>query len=238
MAKEQPSTSPISVVIIDDHPVVRAGLRTALEATPGIIVCAEGCTGEGALQQVNQHRPDVVVLDVNLPDIDGIEVTRRLKATNTNTAILILTVHDDRQTIFGLLENGVAGYVLKDEALETLPTAVQAVARGEKWLSPAVTQQVIARATGQEQKEPPAQDADTLPLTPRETEVLQLLAHGLDNATIAERLVITKRTVQNHVSNIYAKLEVNTRTAAALYAIRHGLVQVSSPPDEDTGDGP
>ena len=227
------AADPLSVVIVDDHPVVRAGMRAALDGAEEIAVVAEGSSGGDALRLVAQHRPNVLVLDVNLPDTNGIEVTRRLSESGTETAILILTVHDDRETVFGLLESGAAGYALKDEALETLPDAVRAAARGESWLSPAIARQVIERATGREPAGTPQQRADALPLTPRETEVLQLLAQGLDNARIAERLVVTKRTVQNHVSTIYGKLGVATRTEAALYAIRHGLVQVSSLTDED-----
>jgi len=217
----------LQVVIIDDHPVVRAGMRTVLDTAADITVVAEGASGADALHLVNKHHPDVLVLDVNLPDINGVEVTRHLREQNTSTAILILTVHDDKQTIFGLLENGATGYVLKDEALETLTIAVRAAARGESWLSPTVARQVVRRAVEQTQSPSPAEPS-AHSLTPREMQVLRLLAQGLDNATIAQELVITKRTVQNHVSNIYGKLNAASRTEAALYAIRHGLVQVPS----------
>jgi two-component system response regulator DegU len=222
----------ITVVIVDDHPVVRAGMRTVLDAAPDVVVVAEGANGTDALRLVEQHGPDVLALDVNLPDLSGVDVTRQLRQQGAETAILILTVHDDSQTVFGLLENGATGYVLKDEALETLADAIRAAARGESWLSPAVAQQVVRRAVGNPPVEPP--EPLPLPLTPREMEVLRLLAQGLNNATIAERLVVTKRTVQNHVSNVYGKLGVSTRTEAALIAIRHRLVQV--PPVEDQHD--
>lgn len=216
----------ITVVIVDDHPIVRAGMRTVLNAAGDITVVADGARGADALSLVAAHRPDVLVLDVNLPDMNGIEVTRQLRAhaPRVSTAILILTVHNDAQTIFGLLECGAAGYVLKDDALETVVDAVRTVARGETWLSPAVARQVVQRATSREEN---STGLETLPLTPREIEVLALLAQGLDNTAIAERLVVTTRTVQNHVSAIYDKLGVDTRTQAALIAIRHGLVQVS-----------
>ncbi len=216
----------ITVVIVDDHPVVRAGMRMVLDGAADVTVLAEGASGADALRLVTQHRPDVLVLDVNLPDLNGVEVARRLRDRGTTTAILILTIYDDSQTVFGLLESGATGYVLKDEALETLVSAVRAAARGESWLSPAVARQVVRRAVG----EAPSlreQVRASIPLTPREVEVLRLLAQGLDNEAIAQRLVVTKRTVQNHVSNIYGKLEVASRTEAMLYAIRHELVQVS-----------
>ncbi len=217
----------ITVVIVDDHPLVRAGLRAVLAPTGDIRVVGEGASGADALRLVEQHRPDVLVLDVHLPDADGMKVTRMLNERRVSTAVLILTVQDDRGTVFGLLDAGATGYVLKDDALETLATAVRAAARGETWLSPAVAGLVVRRAMEKKtQSQPPE-----LPLTPRETEVLSLLAQGLDNAAIARRLVLTKRTVQNHVSNIYGKLGVSSRTEAALLAIRHGLVQIPSPKD-------
>jgi DNA-binding NarL/FixJ family response regulator len=213
----------ITVAIIDDHPVVRAGLRTILAAAADIEVVAEGSNGDDALRLAARYSPDVLVLDVNLPDLSGFEVTRRLTAQPLSTAILILTVHDDRETVLGLLEAGASGYVLKDDALETLVAAVRAVARGECWLSPAVAGQVVRRAVGEFPSTPAPRD---LPLTPRELEVLCLLAQGLDNAAIARALSVTTRTVQNHVSNIYGKLGVASRTEAALLAIRVGLVEV------------
>ncbi|MBC8254732.1 MAG: response regulator transcription factor [Ardenticatenia bacterium] len=221
----------VTVVIVDDHPVVRAGIRNVLDAAPGVTVVAEGASGADALRLVAQHRPDVLVLDVNLPDLNGLEVTQQLRLQGTATAILVLTVHDDDETVFGLLESGATGYALKDEALETLARAVQAAARGKSWLSPTVTRQVMDRALGRIQS-----SSEPRPLlTPREKEALQLLAEGLDNAAIARRLVVARRTVQNHISNIYRKLGVTSRTQAVLFAIRHGLAQGS--PVSDARDG-
>ena len=223
----------IRVVVVDDHPIVRAGLHAVLDAADDVTVVAEGTNGADALRLVAQHRPDVLVLDVNLPDLNGIEVTRQLREQRTSTVILALTVHDDSQTIFGLLESGAVGYVLKDEALETLASAVRAAAQGDSWLSPAVARQVVHRAVAQAAPSP-SLPAESSSLTPSERQVLSLLAQGLDNAAIAERLVVTKRTVQNHVSNVYGKLGVNSRTEAMLYAIRHGLAQVEAL--DDNGD--
>ncbi|MGC9398429.1 MAG: response regulator [Anaerolineae bacterium] len=220
----------ITVVIVDDHPVVREGLCAVLETAADVTVAATGSDGTDALRLVTRHRPDVLVLDVNLPDLSGVEVTRRLRAEANGPAVLILTVHDDRQTVFDLLESGADGYVLKDEAPEMLVKAVRAAARGESWLSPAVASQLVHRVA---RREPASSDPLPVPLTPREMEVLCLLAQGLDNAAIAERLVVTKRTIQNHVSTIYGKLGVDSRTQAALYAIRRGLVDVGSAPPHD-----
>lgn len=225
----------IRVIVVDDHPIVRAGLRAVLDAADDVTVVAEGTNGADALRLVAQHCPDVLVLDVNLPDLNGVEVTRQLREQRTSTAILALTVHDDSQTIFGLLESGAVGYVLKDEALETLINAVRAAAQGDSWLSPAVARQVVHRAVEQtSHTSAPVTSSESIPLTPSERQVLSLLAQGLDNAAIAEHLVITKRTVQNHISNIYGKLNVGTRTEAMLYAIRHGLAQVEAL--DDNGD--
>ena len=209
-----------TVVIIDDHPIVRAGMRAILDSAGDIDILGEGVNGADALRLVNEHDPDVLALDVSLPDMNGVAVTRTLRQQGARTAILILTVHDDPQTVFGLLESGAVGYVLKDEALETLVNAVRAAARGETWLSPAVARLVVRRAVAGS-----ASDATEAlsALTPREVEVLRLIARGLDNTAIAQELVLTKRTVQNHISNIYGKLNVASRTEAALLAIRRGL---------------
>ena len=220
----------ITTVIIDDHPVVRAGMRTVLDAAPDVTVVAEGADGHDALRLVEEQRPDVLVLDFNLPGPNGLEVTRRLRAQGSPSAVLVLTVHDDAQTVMGLLESGATGYVLKDEALETLVSAVRAAARGASWLSPAVANEVLRRVVASPRLpvEPKPGSRDCGRLTPREQEVLSLLALGLSNAAIARRLVVTKRTVQNHVSNIYSKLGVTSRTEAALVAIGRGWVEVPS----------
>ena len=211
----------IRIVIVDDHPIVRAGMRQVLEAAAQMTVVAEGASGADALRLAAQHKPDVLVLDVNLPDINGVEVTRRLRATAVPTAILILTVHDDQETVLGLLDAGAAGYVAKDDAVETLASAVRAVAGGERWVSPRFAGKVIRPAAAEKTPE------QLSPLTTRELEVLNLLARGLDNEAIAEQLKLTRRTVANHVSAIYGKLGVASRAEAILYALDHKLVHVA-----------
>jgi DNA-binding NarL/FixJ family response regulator len=224
-----------TVVIVDDHPIVRAGMRAILQSAADIEIVGEGENGADALRLVDELRPDVLALDVQLPDpspgsgqaLNGLEVTRQLRAKGAATAVLILTVHNDPQTIFGLLESGAVGYVLKDEALETLVSAVRSAARGETWLSPAVARQVVRRAV--EKVVPDFRSLEDFgSLTPREVEVLRLIARGLDNTAIAQELCLTKRTVQNHISNIYGKLGVASRTEAALLALHHGLGAASS----------
>lgn len=205
-------------------------MQAVLDAAEDVMVVAEGASGADALHLVAQHCPDVLILDVNLPDLNGVEVTRRLREQNTSTAILALTVQDDSQTVFGLLESGAVGYVLKDEALETLANAVRAAAQGHSWLSPSVARQVVHRAV-EHTSSTPSPSSRHASLTPSELRILRLIAQGLDNAAIAQRLVVTKRTVQNHINHIYDKLGVASRAEAMLYAIRHGLVQVEKPDD-------
>jgi len=221
----------ITVVIIDDHPIVRAGMRAVLEAVDDIEVLAEGGDAADALRLVEEHNPQVLVLDINLPDKSGLDVTQTLRQQDCSTAVLILTAHDDPEMVFSLLEYGATGYVLKDDALETLAAAVRAAAQGESWLSPTVASQVVQRAVRQETKQSSETEQASLtesPLTPREMEILQLLSQGLDNTAIAEKLMVTKRTVQNHISNVYGKLGVASRTEAMLLAIRNGWTQVHS----------
>jgi two-component system response regulator DegU len=222
----------ISVVVVDDHPVVRTGLMAVLGGAADIHVLAEGCCGQDALRLVNDLQPDVLILDLNLPDLNGTQVARQLCSQHSQTRILILTVNREYFSAVELLEYGALGYVLKDEALETLANAVRAVARRENWLSPAITTQVVKRAIG---KQPMSlrrgiSQINSAKLTPREVDVLRLLAQGLDNQNIASRLFLTTRTIQNHVSNIYSKLDVSNRTEAALFAIQHGISQA---PQED-----
>jgi DNA-binding NarL/FixJ family response regulator len=234
----------VTVAIVDDHPIVRAGLRSILDTASDIHVVSEGATAAEALRLSAEFRPDVLVLDVNLPDGNGLDVARTLCAQSAHPAILILTVHRDPQTVFGLLECGAVGYVLKDDALETLTYAVRAVARGESWLSPSVASQVVHRAVGLDNSRPAAgspaasrpaaEPVEDLHLTPAELRVLRLLAEGRDNAAIAAILVVTKRTVQNHISNLYGKLGVASRAEAMLFAFQHGLA--AFPPGDVKND--
>lgn len=221
----------IRVVVVDDHPIVAAGIRAILAAAGDIQVVAEGQCGRQALRLAAELRPDVLVLDVNLPDINGVEVTRQLRAQGLHTPILILTGFDDVQTVLGLLEAGATGYVVKDEAVDVLLQAVRAAAAGTTWLSPAVAGKVVQAAL----RPPSSLDPPPSPLTPRELDVLRLLAQGLDNDAIAQQLVLTKRTVQNHITIIYDKLGVASRTEALLAAVQNGWAQI--PGWRPGGDG-
>jgi DNA-binding NarL/FixJ family response regulator len=225
------------VLIADRDAELCAHLQSVLTSRGHKAVVAHD--GREALETARTHAFNLLLLDVNLPDISGVEVTRRLRTQGDQTPILILTVHKDDAYIFGLLEAGATGYVLKDDALEILPSAIRSVARGEAWLSPAITHQVVDRilhppaatitssTDGAVQSAlPHVEEIPGNPLTRREIEVLCLLAEGLDNPAIAQQLVVTTRTIQNHVSNIYSKLGIKSRTEAVLYAIRHELVNI------------
>jgi DNA-binding NarL/FixJ family response regulator len=215
------SDQTIRILIADDHPVFRFGLRALLESQPDMVVLGEAESGEQAVQMAQSLQPDVVLMDVNMPGLNGIEATRRITATASNTAILIITMFDDN-TVFTAMQAGARGYVLKGaQGLETL-RAIRAVANGEVIFSPGVAEQMTAYfARGMK----PAPDAPFPDLTPREREILERLAQGLTNAAIAEKLVLSPKTVRNQVSNIYGKLQVATRSEAVIKARESGLGQ-------------
>ena len=212
---------PIRVFIADDHPIVRAGVSGMLGKAPGL--CVVGETGDGAQVEglAVAAGADVLVLDVNMPGLDPIGVTRRLTGQSRRVQVLILSAYADEAYVTGLLSAGATGYVLKDEALDSLVHAIRAVARGETWLSQRVAGQLVRKVASHQF----AGEAEEI--TAREREVLRLLALGYANHEIADKLFITKRTVQNHVSSIYARLQLQSRAEAVLYAIRNGIVDVS-----------
>jgi NarL family two-component system response regulator LiaR len=210
----------IRVFIADDHPVVRAGVVGLLGREPDIEVVGETGDGGEVEHLVAETAPDVLVLDVNMPGLDPISITRRLMEGRLGLRVLVLSAYSDEAYVTGLLSAGATGYVLKDEALESLVGAIRAVSRGESWLSQRIAGQLARKAIAPT----PSGRADAL--TEREREVLRLLALGLPNDGIADALFISKRTVQNHVSSIYAKLELASRAEAVLYAIRHGIVEI------------
>jgi two-component system, NarL family, response regulator LiaR len=211
---------PIRVVLAEDHTLVRQGTRRILEDSGRIEVVAEAADGEEAVAAVERHDPDMAVVDIGLPRLNGIAVTRRIKATHPQVSVLILTVHDEEQYVFALLEAGAAGYLLKDVDGQDLVHAIEAVQAGESVLHPAITHKVLDRLT--RDRSDTQQPATGDPLTDREHEVLELAARGLPNKQIATTLGLSVRTVEAHLSRTFHKLQVGSRTEATLHGLRHG----------------
>lgn len=214
--------------------MVREGTRQLLEREPDLEVVGEAADGAQAVALVERLRPDVAIMDISMPVMTGIEATRRIKASHPNTAILILTAYDDDQYVFALLEAGAAGYLLKDVPSAEVVRAVRSVHAGEPVLHPAIARKVLARFAGSaEQAEAVlAGDTGAQPLTDREQEVLQLAACGLSNAEISSRLYLSIRTVQVHLTHIFNKLGVGSRTEAVIAGLKSGLLKL-----EDLGEG-
>ena len=211
-------SEPIRVILADDHPLVRQGIRLFLEEADDVIVVAEATDGSEAVRLVEEHLPDVAVLDIQMPGLSGIEATRQIKARFPQVRVLILTAYDEEPYVLALLQAGANGYLLKSADADELVRAVRAVHRGESALSP----QAAARVVHQIQSEQAFAQVEAL--TSRETEVLRLAAQGLTNIAIGHELGISARTVQGHLSNIYGKLEVQSRTEAVTEALRRGWI--------------
>jgi DNA-binding NarL/FixJ family response regulator len=213
------NTDPIEVVLVEDHPMFRVGLRTRLEHEPDLAVVGEAGTGEQALELVEQLAPDVVVVDLNLPGLGGIEVIRRLGITAPRVAPLVLTMLDD-ESVFGAVRAGARGYLLKDAEPERIVSAIRAVAAGEAVFSGTVARRLLQLAAPLPGAARPAVFAG---LTDREHEILALLADGLSNAAIGQRLGLRPKTVRNYVSNVLTKLQSADRAEAILQARNAGL---------------
>jgi NarL family two-component system response regulator LiaR len=214
------------VLIADDHPVVRQGLRSFLQLQPDLEVVGEAADGEEAVTRAGDMLPDVVLLDLLMPRVSGIQAIRRIRGASPNTRIIVLTSYADDSKVVPAVRAGAAAYLLKDAEPHELADAIRAVHRGEGLLHPAVTARVlqeVARGSRSRLREI---------LTERELDVLGLIAHGRSNREIARDLAISEKTVKTHVSNLLAKLQVADRTQAALYAVREGLI------DEEGEIGP
>ena len=214
-------SDPIRVFVADDHAIVRKGIAAVLEIVPDIEVVGEAENGRDAVRQVEALQPDVILMDLVMPEMDGIEAIRRIKERQPGARILVLTTFAGEDQILPAIKAGALGYHLKDSRPQELAQAIRQVHRGESSLHP-----IIARKVLEELLRPSSRPPTPDPLTPREVEVLQLVAQGLENSEIAEKLVITEATVRTHVSNITAKLHVASRTQAALYALREGTASL------------
>lgn len=213
----------IRLLLVDDHAVIRTGLRMLLESQRDMLIVGEAATGMEALELAERLKPDIIVMDITLPDISGIEVTRRLKRQQPETAIVALTIHEDEQYFFEMLQAGAAGYVPKRAAPEDLIHAIRAAHSGEIYLYPSLAKALVSDFLSRSADEP-EQSALGESLTPREAEVLELLAEGLSNEEIADRLVISRHTVARHRENLMRKLRLHNRSELVKYAIRKGMI--------------
>jgi DNA-binding NarL/FixJ family response regulator len=216
--------NPIRVLLVDDQPLFREGLRTLLTAQPGLEVVGEAGNGEEALQLASRLRPEVVLMDLRMPVLDGVAATRQLHVSRPECRVIVLTTFDDDEYVFEGLRAGAAGYLLKDVPSERLVEAIQAVARGESFLQPSVTAKVVSEFNRLVDRTPRHEESLVEPLSERERQILRLLADGQTNKEIAEALVIAEGTVKNHITSILNKLDVRDRTQAALKARELGLV--------------
>ena len=208
------------VVIADDHAVVRAGLRALLQDTPQLELIAEASGGVEALELVKKLQPEVLVLDLSMPDMDGISVTRQLKALQFPTRVLILTVHEDEALLKEAIQAGASGYILKQAAESELVSAIQVILRGDLYVDPSLLRSLL----NEQVKTQPVHTGIVEPLTPREVDVLKLIVEGHTNRQIAEHLSISVRTVEGHRANLSEKLGLHSRVELVRYAKEHGLI--------------
>lgn len=211
----------ISVLLVDDHAMVRQGVRAFLETQSGVSVVGEAGSGDEAIQLTGQLIPDVILMDLIMPNMDGVEATRRVKQVSPRSQIVVLTSYHEDEHIFPALKAGALSYILKDVSAEELASAVRKAAVGEAILHPRVAARVIKELQG-----PHAEKVNPFTeLSERELEVLKLIADGMSNAEMASKLVLSEKTIKGHVSNILSKLHLVDRTQAAVYAWREGVVR-------------
>ena len=211
----------IRILIADDHAIVRDGLRALLATESDLELVGEASDGVQAVSKAHALKPDVILLDMMMPRKDGLEALIEIKQDNPEARVIVLTSFSDDEKVFSAIRNGALGYLLKDSSPQDLLQAIHTVANGEGFLSPSIASKVM-REINQPPKLPPTKD----PITEREVEILQFVAKGLTNDEIAEKLVVSERTVRTHVSNILAKLQLANRTQAALYALKEGIAKL------------
>lgn len=221
-----PEDKRIRLVLADDHAVVRAGTRELLEQQSDLNIVGEASDGEEAVRLAHELQPDVIVMDVRMPKMTGVEATRRIKAECPDVKVLVLTAHDDDEYVFALLQAGANGYLMKTAEIEELVKAIRTVAGGQSTLAPTIAGKVVAQFTsGKTLPEALTNAQDRYEgLTDRELGILKLVGKGLSNKQIGKNLYISDRTVQAHLSNIFSKLGVSSRTEAVMYAVRQGWI--------------
>lgn len=231
---------PINLMIVDDHPLFRQGLVDVLETDAGLAIVAAAANGDAAIYLAGERQPDIVLMDVNLPDMNGLQVTRRILAQSPETKVIILTGYDDAEQVYHALQLGAVAYCAKDVPPEGLLNTIHAVYEGNYVIhSQVLTEEEIGawfqrRATRysayptEEQPSTGTSTATLTPLSPREMEILELVTRGASNKEIAHRLTISQQTVKNHMTAVLRKLRVDDRTQAAVYALRHGWVRLDS----------
>ncbi len=211
----------ILVLIADDHSLMREGLKQLLELEPDIKVISLVSSGEEVLMEAQKHRPDVILLDINMPGMNGLDTLRRLRDIGVSSKIIMLTIHNDREYLYETIRTGANGYVLKDSDSDTLIKAIRDVNDGKSYIQPSLSELLVKdfNAKGEKSKETTLVDS----LTKREFEVLTLIAEGMNNREIAEKLFISEKTVKNHVSNIFKKIGVSDRVQAAIFTYRNNI---------------
>jgi DNA-binding NarL/FixJ family response regulator len=216
------STDPVRVVIVDDHDLFRTGLRNLLEEQ-GVDILGEASTGSEAVRSVRELAPDVVVMDLNMPGMTGVEATRQITGFAPLTRVLVLTISDQDSDVLDAILAGACGYMLKDSSIQDLMAGIRAAAVGESLISPTIASKVLQRVRSTSSV-PEIAETIRAELSDREIEVLKLIANGKDNAQIAGELHISPKTVKNHISNILMKLQIDNRIQAAVYAVKSGIV--------------
>jgi len=229
--------SPINILIVDDHPLFRSGIRWSLEQNPQFVIVGEAADGSEALRLADELSPDVILVDLSLPGMNGLEVARALKRRQPQAGVIILTMHQDDEQLFNAIRAGASAYCTKDIEPEQLIEVITRVARGEYLINEMVlSRPFVASRVLDQFRELSRLDRTSSgffsPLTPRETQILDYLARGYSNKEIAQALNISDQTVKNHITSILRKLAVNDRTQAVIYALRHGWIKL-----EDTEDG-
>lgn len=214
----------IRIVIVDDHPLVREGLRKVLALDDELMVIDEAGDGQGAINVARSLKPDIVLMDINMPGTNGIEATKVIKRELPSVGVIALTIHEEEEYIMELVRAGVSGYVLKDISPKRLIEAIKTVAEGDSVIDPGITNKVLGEISRLGRHRRKKEEWENL--TDREMDVLKLMAQGCCNKEIAKILLISEKTVKNHITNIFRKLQVDDRTQAVLFAIKHRLVEI------------